>query len=570
MILPHSRRLLLIFLPLVSVSCLTLPRADIVHASTGLLMHYLSEYSPANRLVSFTVSIPMSKDMCYLLPLAVVRKLPFCITSRRSSTRRALSRPRRFIGDIVAIGIGSAALTLSTINSVQILNLQHEVRSLTGALSAMRDATNSHTAQIYHLSEGQLKLAHELNNTQAALNDTMALVNDHSAVLDRHYNTIRDLTLYAQYIDNKFASFVHSVETHFLHTAITDILANRLNLHFIHHTDLPTVLDFILSSVNVSFSAEATTVPLVDLVGRLLVQQHIDFAPRSPSDSTLPASVIGTLLISSFFAATTSDQASFSLYELLSIPFAHNNVRVRLADIPFVVGLDPVHGHLVKWTAVDSAVCDFRFMSTCRETPPILTQWNTSCLYQILHNISLDTCRTEFYADPTFIHRIGAHWAISTNSTTRCHSTSLSTTDYAVLLHNNVQILPPVALLSIPTNTTLICDSFSIPSLPPLSNLSLVILDSVILNASSTIFFDLYEPLSNATRWRKLPYIPEHFKSILDYLGDTPPPPRYLNAIISHLSPFTYLNIALLSLVFIILGILLYRVVHKLLYRSKN
>ena len=67
----------------------------------------------------------MSVDVCYLLPIAMACKRPFCTTSRRS-----LSGPRRFIGDIVTISIGSAFLP------------------------TIWDATNSHTAKIYHLTEG--------------------------------------------------------------------------------------------------------------------------------------------------------------------------------------------------------------------------------------------------------------------------------------------------------------------------------------------------------------------------------------------------------------------------------
>jgi hypothetical protein len=103
-----------------------------------------------------------------------------------------------------------------------------------------------------------------------------------------------------------------------------DILANRLNLHFIRHIDLATVLEFILSSINASFSSDEANLPLIDLFGKLLVQQHINFAPRSSTDPHLPTSVIGTLLISSFFAAKTPDQPSFSLYELFLIHFSHD------------------------------------------------------------------------------------------------------------------------------------------------------------------------------------------------------------------------------------------------------
>jgi hypothetical protein len=171
---------------------------------------------------------------------------------------------------------------------------------------------------------------------------------------------------------------------------------------------------------------------------------------------------------------------------------------------------------------------------------------------------SFDACRTELYFDPIFIHRLGNHWAVSTNSTTRCHSTSLAISDHAVFFHNNVQVLPPVALVTVPPNTTLICDSFSIPSLPVTSNKSLVILDSTILNASSADFYDLHVFLSNSTRWRKLPYIPDHFKSVLDFLANSPPSSQYITAGSWHLSPFSYVTIVLLLLVFILLSILLY------------
>jgi hypothetical protein len=533
----------------------SLPRSDIVHASSGLVFHYLSEYSPANRIVSFSVSIPMTIDMCYLIPINVIRKINQCHRSSTNSPQKS-SRNKRFLTDIISIGIGSAALSLSTYNTIQNLHLQHEVKALTASIASVDDQLATQSAKLLHLSDGQLKLANELNYTQAALNRTIALVNDHSAVLDQQRAAIEALASYAQFFNNKLTAFIQSIETHFLHVSLSDILANRLNLHFIHHKDLPTVLDTIIIATNVSFNADATTLSLVDLVSRLLVQQRIDFAPSS---STTRSNVIGTLIISSFFAATVPNQPFFSLYELHPIPFNFGAMRVRLADIPFIVGIDLNSQNLIRWTKTEAQSCSFNIMSLCRETPPTILKWNDTCLYQILSDISLTACRTEPYLEPIFIHRIGNHWAISTNSSTQCHSVAISPILSTYVLHNAVRILPPVALVTVAPNTTLVCDHFSIPSLPILDKPSLTILDTTIINASSIDTVNLHVPLMNITRWQKLPYIPDHFQAMLDFLASTPLPPfsHSIRQWPGH--PFSMVTISIVFLIFIILCIVIYR-----------
>ena len=534
-----------------------LPSSNVVHASSGLIMHYLSNYSPSNRIVSFTVSVPMTIDMCYLIPINAIRKIPHCQRPPRNPASRSTRRQKRFITDIVSIGIGSAALALSTINSLQILALKHEVTALTNSLASVSSVVNTHTTQLIQLQQGQLKLAQELNCTQAALNQTIALVNDHSTVLDRHRSAIETLATFAQFMNAKLTSFIHSIETHFLHTALSDILNNRLNLNFIHHNDLPLVLDFILSATNVSINTDFTILPLVDLVSRLLLQQRIDFAPRNTT-STSRGELLGVLLISSFFAATTSNQPTFSLYELLPIPFPYGNLRVRLADMPHIVGIDYLNDHLLRWTLLESASCDFRSMSLCRETPPVMTSWNDTCLFEILTNVPLTACRTEQYLDPVFIHRLGDHWAISTNSTSQCHTISSSNLDQPYVLQNNIRVLPPVSLITIPVNTSLVCDRFTIPSSPLPLNISLTILDSSLLNASAVDFFDLHLPLSNVTRWPKLPFIPNHLQNLLDFLASTPTMATLPVIAPWYTHPSTFFSFGLLILFIVLLVLLLY------------
>lgn len=51
-----------------------LPKTNIVHTTSGLVLQYLSEYKPANRIVTFTVAIPMVSDTCYLIPISSMKK----------------------------------------------------------------------------------------------------------------------------------------------------------------------------------------------------------------------------------------------------------------------------------------------------------------------------------------------------------------------------------------------------------------------------------------------------------------------------------------------------------------
>ena len=78
-LLPMFAALLLLILSIRRTSSLTpTPASDFIHASSGLIFHYLSSYAPSNRIVSLTVSIPLTQDMCYLLPVRALQKIPSC------------------------------------------------------------------------------------------------------------------------------------------------------------------------------------------------------------------------------------------------------------------------------------------------------------------------------------------------------------------------------------------------------------------------------------------------------------------------------------------------------------
>ena len=78
-----------------------------------------------------------------------------------------------------------------------------------------------------------------------------------------------------------------------------------------------------------------------------------------------------------------------------------------------------------------------------------------------------------------------------------------------------------MAIIRVPSGTLLLCDRFSISAYSTSIKPFLSILDISLFNTSDTHTFDLSPTLTNSTRWHKLPYIPEHFQAIIDFLAST-------------------------------------------------
>ncbi len=548
----HAVTFLLLFLRLSSETLVPLPQADVVQPTSGLFFQYLSQYSPADSIVPLTVSIPLTQDMCYLLPFHALSKISSCHSSPVHSLPNTKIRAKRFLTDIIAIGVGSAALTMSVRNTVHLLNLEQTMTSLTKSIANLEIGKTTQAAQLLHLQSGQLKLALLLNNTQIALNRTIDLVN-------RHDDLLQDLARYTQILNKRLTNFINAVESHFLHTSLSNIFSNRLNLQFIHSQDFPKVIDFVTSATNANFNTNATGRPLIDLVERLLVRQEVHFRPHvaTPNSSD---SVLGVLTISSLFTAVTKRQTPFSIYQLIPIPFSYGGMRVRLADLPVAIGINFIDKHLIQWTQTEFSTCDFQAMSVCRENPPIITHWQDTCLYQILTNSILSACRTERDNNPLFLHRFGQQWIISTNNSQQCHFAVFSATDPPSILSNQVRSIPAVTLITVPPHTTLLCERFSIPASPNVAGPPITIWDFSIVNNSQTPDFNFDPHLNDATRWPKLPYIPDDFRAVYNYItNSTIPPPMPMPTFNQlHQHPFGIFSITAVSIIILLLALLAY------------
>lgn len=558
---------------------LTLPKTDIIHTTSGLILHYLSDYKPSNNIVTFTVTIPMVADMCYLIPIKSMRKIPQCnqptmpkippkktkeerIYERYRSNSAILYRRKRFLTDIISIGIGSAALTLSTVNTVQLANLKSETNRMSSTLSTISTSVNMHTTQILHLNDGQLKIVQELNYTQAALNRTIELVNEHADIIKTHDTALNTLSQFTIFISNRLSSFIHAVETHFIHTAIEDILANKLNLHFIHHKDLPKVTDLILNITNVSIDDTNAIISPVELITRLLVQQRVDFVPKNGSITDSDMEIIGQLTFTSFFAAPDRNQQPYAIYELTPVPFNHDKQRVQLAQMPYILGIGTRIQQFIRWSKAEAASCAFSIMSTCRETPAIRQDLADDCLSQILTDKPLTSCRIETHAEQVFVHRVGQHWAVSTNTTTKCHPVKLSDTELMQVAPNKEIILPPVALVTITETTSLTCDHFILPGLPTQIGPTISLIENTTIQPMENQLLDLQSKLSNNTHWAKLPYIPPNMQDLIEFISKTPPPPPTVTHF-THYTSFT--TMILVGILTITLGLIV-----TLFYRTRS
>ena len=139
-------------------------------------------------------------------------------------------------------------------------------------------------------------------------------------------------------------------------------------------------------------------------------------------------------------------------------------------------------------------------MTSCRSTPAIQKSMKNTCVYQILTETSLATCRIVFYPEPMFVRRVEHYWAISTIAPTKCHSARVSDSDQYKVTDNHGFTLPPTALISTSDSTPLSCDLFLLPGLPMQLEPTRVIYHNATVNRISEEMIDLHSLLHNDTR----------------------------------------------------------------------
>ena len=193
--------------------------------------------------------------------------------------------------------------------------------------------------------------------------------------------------------------------------------------------------------------------------------------------------------------------------------------------MPAYIGIDPYSPLFFQWFRKEVAFCCFGAVTSCRITPVIQKDMKNTRIYQVLSDTPLTACLNKPYPDLAFVHKIGHYWAISTNSITKCHSANIPDSNQYKIMDNRAITLPPTALIVTKDSTALSCDLFYLPERLIQSKPKIGLYQNVIINIIEEELIDLYSFIHSNANWDKLPYIPSHIQTIIDFITDKTQPP---------------------------------------------
>ncbi|CAF2060428.1 unnamed protein product [Rotaria magnacalcarata] len=260
------------------------------------------------------------------------------------------------------------------------LNLQQQVEIVEKSLSEFSQTMHIHEAKLAKIQSNQIKIAEQLQVTQQAINAIIPVLDAHSQALNTLKNGIERLHIHFQ--------------RSFLYLAITKIFRNQLTLNYLSPDDLHKVVYDVIEQGNLTFNAQHGSIPIVEIITKLLVRQQIDFIPSSQYINQNPHE-IGRLVITNFFAIPQQEQTSFYIYKLLTMPFLHKNETIQLTHIPRYRATNPADNTTMEWRDPEESGCDLQLMTSCRDTPPLRSISKDSCLGQIIGSLPLSSTHTK-------------------------------------------------------------------------------------------------------------------------------------------------------------------------------
>ncbi|CAF1281173.1 unnamed protein product [Adineta steineri] len=313
----------------------------------------------------------MTTATCHFLPLSAAQNIAACnITTKRQ---------KGLITDFIGIGMGAINLGMSAANSMQISNLQQQVAVVEKGLTEYSQNLQIQGAELAKIHSNQIELADELQVTQQVLNAIVPILSSHSEAINTLKTGIEQLQI--------------ELQRSFLYLAITKIFRNDLTLDFLSPDDLHKVVYHVIQQGNLTFNSQHGSIPVVQMITKLLVRQQIDFIPSSQYKAQNPQE-IGRLVITSFSTVPQQKHTSFLTYKLVAIPFFHNNQTLQLTQIPRYWVINPTDNTTMEWHDPQESGCDLQLMTSCRDTPPIQTMWQEICLSQISGSLPLSICQT--------------------------------------------------------------------------------------------------------------------------------------------------------------------------------
>ncbi|CAF4296054.1 unnamed protein product [Adineta steineri] len=286
--------------------------------------------------------------------------------------------------------MGAINLGMSAANTMQISNLQQQVAVVEKALTEYSQNLQIQGAQLAKIHSNQIELADELQVTQQALNAMVPILSSHSEAINTLRTGIEQLHI--------------QLQRSFLYLAITQIFRNDLTLDFLSPDDLHKVVYHVIQQGNLTFNFQHGSIPVVHMITKLLVRQQIDFIPSSQYKAQNPQE-IGRLVITSFIAVPQEKRNPFLTYKLLAVPLFHKNQTLQLTQIPRYWAINPADNTTMEWHDPQQFGCDLQLMTSCRDTPPIQTMSQETCLGQILGSLPLSICQTIILPSAQFFVR---------------------------------------------------------------------------------------------------------------------------------------------------------------------
>jgi len=488
--------------------------STIVHPETGLFFDYIGSYVPSEMIIHASAVFPMTTATCHFLPLSAAENIRSCNITKK--------RTKRFV-DVVSLGVGTAALTMSVSNSIQISNLQQQVEAVENSLSHFSQTVQIHGAHLVKLTSKHIKLAEELELTQRAIDNMIPVLNSHAEAINSVRIGVEKLSI--------------RYRNSFLYLAISQICRDELTLSFLSPDDMHKLVYFVIKEGNLTFSSSSGSLPIAEIITRLLVRQQIDFIPSSRylTETKAPWETeeeIGRLVITSYFAVPISNQSPFHVYKLVTIPFFHQNKTLELSHIPHYWAINPVENSTMQWHNPKDSGCDFHTMITCRDTPPIRAFSEHVCIDEIVQRQALSGCQTSIIRTADYFLRQlkDNFWITSSPKPIECMKVQPAEFRKGKQLTwsmSEKMILAPLSFVNVTEGYMIVCPGFTLTGRQLTTNVSsLVILNENGLLTKNISIVNVHQYIAKNTSLYRT-NLEEHKQLLTDFVSDIQAIPQY-------------------------------------------
>ncbi len=482
-------------------------KTTIAHPKTGLFLDYVGQYIPPEEIIHLSAIFPMTTATCHFLPLSAAKLIPSCNITKKRIKRQI---------DPVSLSIASVSLATSITNSALIARLYQKVARVENSLSTLSQTVELYGAQLVKISSKQIEIIEELQVTQKALDDMMPVLKSHSEAI--HILKMNLERLHVQF------------QQSFLYSAITQIYRDELTLSFLSPEDVYKVVYHIIKQGNLTFNSYPGSLPIVQIITKLLVQQQIDFIPSShymtdDSEEMDNSAEIGRLVITSYFAVPKQTQTPFYIYKLVTIPFYHADEVIELVQIPRYWGIDLANNTTMEWHNREESGCDLQLMTSCRDNPHIRTISKDTCLDEIIENLPLSKCQTTpVPADKYFIQQLRDNlWITSSSKPIHCVKIPRNKYFHATQQISNINeeiILPPVAIVNVTEGYIIACPGFTLVGRPVTPNTpSLVILHHNGTFTKNISVINVHQYITENMTWFKKNVAEQEKKAFIEFIN---------------------------------------------------